>query len=213
MKVFSYVVDHDNGFAPNPYFGACTLCGCKFEGGKNIVQLAKEGDWVIGTGGKSKRSVGNGKLVYAMRVDKRISRWDYFNGNEFAKKRPLKGGKYEQKCGDNLDPRLDEKERNAFWKQEPRLSDRKEKQFVLISRYFWYFGARAKPIPKKFMSEKPHGFRLEKRGPGFRNHFEQTEIDMFLEWLEKQVMPTEPYEPRGLVFEKCMECKPCKSSC
>jgi hypothetical protein len=76
MKLFSYVVEHDNGYAPNPYFGVCTLCGCKFEGRRNIVQLAKEGDWVVGTGGASTKSAGHGKLLYAMRVDKKLTRWD-----------------------------------------------------------------------------------------------------------------------------------------
>ena len=55
MKVFSYVVEHDNGLAPNPYFGYCTLCRCKFRekpgGHRNIVELAEKGDWIIGTGG------------------------------------------------------------------------------------------------------------------------------------------------------------------
>ena len=29
MKVYSYVVEHDEGRAPNPYFRVCTLCRCK----------------------------------------------------------------------------------------------------------------------------------------------------------------------------------------
>lgn len=72
MKLFSYVVDHDNGFAPNPYYGVCTLAHCKFgrKGYKNAVELAKVGDWVVGTGGKGKKSAGHGKLIYAMRKDR-----------------------------------------------------------------------------------------------------------------------------------------------
>ena len=73
MKIYSYIVDHDDGKEPNPYFGTCTLCRCKFskslertrgiKGTKNIVELAKEGDWVIGTGGEGKRSTGT-ELLY-----------------------------------------------------------------------------------------------------------------------------------------------------
>jgi hypothetical protein len=43
--LFSYVVDHDLGFAPNPASGYCTLVHCKFEGKsgrRNIVELAKQ---------------------------------------------------------------------------------------------------------------------------------------------------------------------------
>ena len=104
MKVYSYVVEHDNGYGPNPYFRFCTLCGCKFEGGKNIVQLAKVGDWVIGTGGKSKRSAGHGKLVYAMRVDEKLTRWEYFTDSRFERKKPVKTGTHRQTRGDNEDP-------------------------------------------------------------------------------------------------------------
>ncbi len=44
MKIFSYVVDHDNGFSPNPYYGVCTLAHCKFgkKGKKNVVELAQQ---------------------------------------------------------------------------------------------------------------------------------------------------------------------------
>ena len=51
--LFSYVVDRDLGFAPNPYGGFCTLAHCKFSisGKKKIVELAKIGDWIAGTGG------------------------------------------------------------------------------------------------------------------------------------------------------------------
>lgn len=68
MKLFSDVVVHDKGHAPNPYFGFCTLCRCKFKKSRkarqNIVELADRGDWVIGTGGANRRkSAGHGKLV------------------------------------------------------------------------------------------------------------------------------------------------------
>jgi Nucleotide modification associated domain 2 len=126
VKLYSYVVEHDNGHAPNPYFGVCTLCRCKFEGRRNIVPLAKEGDWVIGTGGASKRSAGHGKLVYAMRVDEKLTRWEYFTDRRFKQKKPVKTGTYEQTRGDNVSPHGD------FEKHE---------QFALLSRHFYYWPA------------------------------------------------------------------------
>jgi hypothetical protein len=74
VKLFSYVVDHDLGFAPNPYLGYCTLVHCKFsdaEGRRNIVELAEIGDWILGTDGSNRQSAGNGKLIYLMRVDEK----------------------------------------------------------------------------------------------------------------------------------------------
>jgi hypothetical protein len=76
MKLFSYVVDHDLGFAPNPHSGYCTLVHCKFSPPghrRNIVELADTGDWILGTGGSGKQSAGKGKLVYLMRVDEKLA--------------------------------------------------------------------------------------------------------------------------------------------
>ena len=55
MTLYSYVVEHDTGYAPNPDSGVCSLCRCKFRESpvsrRNIVELAKKGDWIVGTGG------------------------------------------------------------------------------------------------------------------------------------------------------------------
>jgi hypothetical protein len=130
VKLYSYVVDHDTGFAPNPDGGLCTLCLCKFrkhrEGKRNIVEMAKEGDWVIGTGGVSKQSAGHGKLIYAMRVDEKRTREEYYR--RFRRTRV----------------------------DSHRLRDDFEKgeQFALISRHFYYFGSKAIDIPETFKLEK-----------------------------------------------------------
>src|SRR2546427_7071846 len=97
MKLFSYVIEHDTGYAPNPFFGSCTLCRCKYrkcpDKSKNVVELAGKGDWVAGTGGADQmRSTGHGKLVYAMRVDEKLPREKYWHDRRFAEKRPLQGG-------------------------------------------------------------------------------------------------------------------------
>lgn len=194
MKLYSYVVEHDTGYAPNPYFGFCTLCGCKFRKSarhpKNVVELAEVGDWIIGTGGASKRGAGHGKLVYAMCVDEKLTRWEYFADRRFEKKRPSEEGTYEQTQGDNQYPR------NDFERYE---------QFVLVSRHFYYLGEKAKIIPKKF--------DLEKKGPGFRNHFDLAEICQFLGWLEKRCEPGKHGDP---VCQKLFDIeggRACKSSC
>jgi hypothetical protein len=67
-RIFSYVVDHDHGYAPNPLPPWCTLAQCKYgtERRRNIVELAEPGDWVLGSGGRD--SSGAGTLLYLMRV-------------------------------------------------------------------------------------------------------------------------------------------------
>jgi hypothetical protein len=73
--LFSYVVDHDYGVSPNPDSDYCTLVHCKFQRRaskrRNIVESAKLGDWILGTGGRSKESSGTGTLLYFMRIDEK----------------------------------------------------------------------------------------------------------------------------------------------
>ena len=174
-KLFSYVVQHDTGHAPNPYFGICTLCRCKYRKSENkpqnVVERATPGDWIVGTGGASKKSAGHGKIVYAMRVEKKIPRLEYYRNPRFAKKKRRNGDKQ----GDNLRPK------NIFEETQ---------QFVLMSRQYWYFGKNAISIPKsKFL-------RLEKRGPGFRSDFDEKYISRFTSWLMNECKP-------GIYGEPC----------
>lgn len=153
--MFSYVVDHDNGFAPNPTRGLCTLAKCKFSKSskRNVVEMAEKGDWIIGTGGSAGlargESAGHGKLIYAMRVDDKIPLESYCH-------------KYE---GKRIDADYD--------------GVVTEGRFALISRHFYYFGRKALAIPQRF-SDYP----LEKKGPGYRRDFSESFIKEFTGWLD-----------------------------
>ena len=46
--LFSYVVAHDGGSAPNPFWGVCTLVICK----PDIRRVAQIDNWIVGTGCK-----------------------------------------------------------------------------------------------------------------------------------------------------------------
>lgn len=193
LKIYSYVVEHDNGHAPNPYFDFCTLCRCKFRKSatdrRNIVELAEEGDWIMGTGGASKRSAGHGKLIYAMLVDEKLTRGQYFFDSRFGQKKRLEAGTYEQTRGDN---------------ECPKSNFERDEQFVLVSWHFYYFGASAIDIPERFK-------RFEKTGPGFRSHFEPSDVSGFLEWLERKCKPGKHGEPCYRELPKGTNI--CKSSC
>jgi hypothetical protein len=142
-RLLSYVVDHDYGFAPNPCGGFCTLakCKCKKEGGKqrNIVELAEKGDWVVGTGGVKGVSAGHGKLIYAMRVDEKLTLADYYGDERFRGRK---------------DNTFDESDRTDT--------------FALISQHFFYFGRNAidvAAIPKRHLThpleKKGPGYRRD----------------------------------------------------
>jgi len=100
IKLYFYVVHHDHGFAPNPEGGLCTLAKCKYGTKKrNIIELAEVGDWIAGTGGANRKiSAGHGKLLYAMRVDDKISLANYCNTYE----------------GDRIDAKHDIPEKDRF---------------------------------------------------------------------------------------------------
>ena len=63
MKLYSYVIDHYYGFAPNPFYGVCTLATCK----PAIREHAALGDYVVGTGCARRKR--RGYLVYFMLVE------------------------------------------------------------------------------------------------------------------------------------------------
>jgi hypothetical protein len=153
-RLYSYVVDHDEGFAPNPVGGLCTLAYCKFShsGRRNLVEMASEGDWVAGTGGKGSKTAGHGRLIYAMRVTEKIALARYAAERRFA-------GRIDR---DPLDPNM-------------------EGRFVLISDDFFYFGRNAiniDRIPRHHLSH-----RFEKRGPNYRSDYTREFVADFDAWI------------------------------
>ena len=95
-KLYSYVVARDFGFAPNPFYGYCTLCTCKTV----TRRVAQIGDWVVGTGSaKNQRS---NSIVFAMHISEIMDFDSYWNDERFLKKRPNLRGSKKQAFGDNI---------------------------------------------------------------------------------------------------------------
>ena len=93
MKVFSYIVAYDTGFAPNPFHGCCTLACCK----PKIRATASPGDLIIGLTRRSER------IVYAMLVSEVIGFADYWADGRFAAKRARwLSRRAVDRCGDNI---------------------------------------------------------------------------------------------------------------
>jgi hypothetical protein len=205
ITLFSYVVEHDYGHAPNPYSKFCTLVRCKFRKAgsnrRNIVELANEGDWIVGTGGANpKKSAGHGSLIFAMKVEEKRRLREYWSKSKFKDKKPIRNGNYAQRRGDNKEPK------SAFEKNE---------RYALVSWDEWYyFGNAAKQIPREFR-DGSLGQTLE-TGRGFKSDFSQEFIGRFLNWLSSRCEPGKSGEPCGKEFKESKEMKKltlCKSSC
>ncbi|MGD0779635.1 MAG: hypothetical protein ABR954_02475 [Dehalococcoidales bacterium] len=158
MRLFTYIVARDYGFAPNPFYGYCTLATCK----PLIRSRATIGDWVIGTGAKIKYDL-SGYLIYAMKVDEIMDYDSYWNDQRFSYKRPLLNGSLKQLYGDNIYHR-----QNNVWIQhnshhsledgKPNINNVTRDTSVnqlLISREFVYYGSAAIKIPKQFRPYRP----------------------------------------------------------
>lgn len=145
MNLYSYVITRDFGFAPNPYFGFCTLATCK----PVIRRKCNIGDWVAGFGGSA--TPVRGKLVYLMNVTEILTFNQYWNDPRFVKKKPCFNKSIKYCYGDNIYHRENEQD----WQQEIshhsyendvnriNLEHDTQTDRVLISDYFWYFGNRA----------------------------------------------------------------------
>ena len=94
--LYSYIVARDYGFAPNPFYGFCTLATCK----PQIRKKAKVGDWIVGTGSRSKGR--DGRLVYAMRVTEAMPFDEYWADSRFQHKRPNMHASMKKAFGDNI---------------------------------------------------------------------------------------------------------------
>lgn len=184
MRLYSYVVARDFGFAPNPFFGVCTLATCK----PKIRKAARIGDWVVGTG--SKRRGREGSIVFAMCVTETLTFDQYWKDPRFRNKRPNLRGSEKQAFGDNIYHRdratgrwRQEDSHHSFPNGEPnRLNIENDTQVdrVLISNGFVYWGGNGPRIPKRFRSFQ--GIDIcGKRG--HKCHFPDQMTEDFVRWI------------------------------
>lgn len=142
----------DTGFAPNPFWGYCTIAHCT----PNHSTKLSSGDWIMGISG-SEHIKGRGKLIYIMKItEEKICLDDYFNDSRFQKKKPNMNGIWQERCGNNIYYLSSGK-----WHKIPSLyhtspedirKDTKKPAFtyVYVSDRFWYFGENVQEIPNEF---------------------------------------------------------------
>jgi hypothetical protein len=149
MKLYSYIVKHDTGFAPNPFYGYCTLACCK----PTIRRTAEKGDWIVGL---TPKNTGN-EVVYLMRVDDVVESFsDYWDDPRFRAKKPSQTGELRKKCGDNIYEPY-----GTGYRQLPSIHSEGDFEHngnkthdlsgrrILVSETFAYFGSKPKPLPEE----------------------------------------------------------------
>jgi hypothetical protein len=188
MRLCSYTMTFDTGFAPNPFFRYCTVAVCT----PNHLGIQLEpGDWILG---HTTAAQGH-RLVYAMEVSEILCFDQYHNDPRFEKKKPRFGGNWREACGDNIYC----KGIRGAWKQGPSLfhydSEERAKDIrhhvVFIGKRFYYFGRNAKEIEKPFI-------QLIRNGRGCKCSHPPDLVRDFLAWLQKNFTPGIHGDPRDL---------------
>ena len=182
-KLFTYVVARDYGFAPNPFFGICTLATCK----PGIRKTASIGDWIVGTGSSQKNR--QGYLVYAMRITETTTFNGYWEDERFRKKKPNLRGSMKQAFGDNI-YFLDS---SGQWRQQDshhsyqdgklnphNVTNDTQTDRVLLSAEYAYWGGSGPEMPQQFRNYN------EVDICAIRNHkcrFREDLVSDFLDWF------------------------------
>lgn len=176
-RLFTYTIPIDDGAAPNPFRGMCSLAICK----PGIRRVAKRGDWVAGTGSKNSPSGDlSGRLVYAMRVEQVLSlrEYDEESHERWPDRVPnVRSTDMSERLGDCIydcsrEPPAQRPSVHGPSNIETDLSG----QNVLISRDFYYFGSRAIKLPD-FLLPICH------RTQGHRSNSNAPYFDQFVAWL------------------------------
>ena len=182
MRLFSYVVARDYGFAPNPFYEVCSLATCK----PGIRKVGCVGDWVVGTGSKTNKR--DGCLVFAMCITETMTFNDYWQDQRFQCKKPNLQGSKKQAFGDNIYckkgcqwQQLDShhSHRGGVTNQHNIRTDTQVDR-VLLSREYSYWGGSGPKIPAKFRGYG--GFDIcAKRN--YKCRFPKGLVREFVSWL------------------------------
>ena len=180
MRLFSYCIPVDDGAAPNPFGGICTLAICK----PVIRRVADVGCWVVGTGSSNVNGIDySGKIIYAMRVSEKVTMEKY--DQLCLTKYPFKIPKWSsnirsEKLGDSV---YDfQKKINGKPSVRPSVHTKENRDHdlggenVLISDFFYYFGKEAIEIPDEYRI-------IARQGQGHQSNKNEEVKEKFIQWL------------------------------
>ena len=186
-RLYSYCIPCDDGAAPNPFEGVCTLVICK----PAIRRTAQVGDWIVGTGaiiarlGSGASADLGGKLVYAMRVTEKMTmeEYDAYTERTLPGKRPhWDRSAWWRKLGDSI---YDFSDANNPKLREPCVhgaenieTDRSGK-YALLSHHFYYFGDKAIELEGRLRE-------IAQNQQGHRKQLNDSYVDYFEAWIESR---------------------------
>lgn len=156
-RLFTYLMTHDSGFAPNPFHGTLTLATCK-PGIRRTKGRPGNEDWVAGFASQELVDKCNARgvkiklyaLIYLMKVSYALPLEKYFNQPEFQTKKPpqkMDGVcNPEKDCGDNIYYHRDGTDdfdmlKKAHHGSDELITDTGGKN-VLVAEVFYYLGRK-----------------------------------------------------------------------
>jgi len=201
-SLYTYCIPHDDGAAPNPFWGICTLTICK----PKIRKKAKIGDWVVGIGSKNSPIGDKSKhVVYAMKITDKMTMCDYdlFCKTKYPEKLPdLRHKNWKRHKGDciydfSTNP---SKIRKSVHDERNRKVDLSGK-YALVSNHFYYFGDKPVKLPADL-------YPIIKNGRGHKSKYNDSYFNKFMVWirdldLEINKIYGKPQKRRLLTAEKC----------
>ncbi|MDI1484715.1 hypothetical protein [Polyangium sp. y55x31] len=205
--LYSYCIPYDDGAAPNPYWGVCTLVICK----PAIRRSARVGDWIVGTGSKHAR-LGNGttqdmsgRVVYAMKVTEKMTmaEYDSFTRTKLRQKVPAWSSQdRRRRVGDSIYDYSTNlpTQRRGVHKPANAETDRRGK-YALLSTHFYYFGDKAIPLKSTLRD-------VAQNRQGHRRKLNEPYVESFIKWIEGR-----GYEPGTLVGKPLCDLFASKSAC
>lgn len=176
MTTRTYRLDHDLGFAPNPFFGWCTLACCM----PLIRKHAAQGDIIIGMAGAGRRGLGRifPQLIYWMRVDEALSFDDYWRDARFHEKRPQIPGPKLRMVGDRTYRHYAGEHEWRFDRSMHHIPGKGSSggshvhldtsvDRLLVGQSFTYWGGAGPPLPAHLLGlfPNPRGQRCPPPGP------------------------------------------------
>lgn len=187
MRLYSYKVVYDIGFAPNPFHGICTLATCK----PRIRNGASPGDWIVGVGSCAQGT--QGRLVYAMEVGEKLTFDEYWNDERFQGKKPDRRGSLKYRYGDNVYRRspdggwLQEDCRHSLDDGQPNPEHVRRDMSadaVLIASRFTYWGGQGPLLPVELRNWDGLDLGDPGRGHTYKPYPSEM-IQAFVRWIDQ----------------------------
>jgi len=180
MKLYSYCLRYDDGAAPNPFWGLCTLVICK----PAIRRTANTGDWVVGLG-SANSPIGDKSdyVVYAMKITDKMTmrRYNEFCGGHYPNKIPQWRNREDRqlRVGDCIYDYSQGESPKLRWSVHIEENMKRDLggKYALLSSHFYYFGDKPVSLPERLHP-------IIQATQGHKSDANQPYVTDFVAWIE-----------------------------